>query len=73
MAKVIATATVNENQVQFVAERGNYYIYWGGEGDKYKSRQELRTLTGRKPTQSSAHKQFLKACEAAQYLKFEKL
>jgi hypothetical protein len=38
-----------------------------------KAVQELLTPTGRKPSQSSAHKQFLEAVEAAQYLKFSRL
>jgi hypothetical protein len=73
MVKVLATRTVNGNQVQLAFEKGDYYIYWGVEQDTSKSKQRLRTPTGRKPSQSSVYKQFVKACKAAEYIKFEKL
>jgi hypothetical protein len=44
-----------------------------GEAGKIKAVQELLTPTGRKPSQNSAHKKFLEAIKAAQYLKFSRL
>jgi hypothetical protein len=72
MKQFLASAIVNGNEVKLVKENGGYFIHWGEE-DKVKAVQKLLTPSGRKPSQSSAHKKFLEACEAAQYLKFEKL
>lgn len=72
MKKIIATAQVNENEVQLIKELNSYYIYWG-EQNTNKSKQKLLTPSGRIPSQTSAIKKFLEAAEAAQYLKFEKL
>lgn len=73
MGKVVAIAQVNKNEVQLIKELGRYYIYWGEVKEHYKSKTELLTPSGRIPSQSSAHKKFLQAVKAAQYLKFEKL
>jgi hypothetical protein len=70
MVKAIVTSIVNGNEVQLVKEHSDYYICWGGEN---KSKQKLLTPKGRTPSQTSAYKQFLKACKAAQYLNFSKL
>ena len=72
MKHYLASAIVNGNEVQLVKEKGGYFIHWG-EQDTTKSKQELLTPSGRKPSQSSAHKKFLEAVKASQYLKFEKL
>lgn len=72
MKKIIATAQVNENEVQLIKELNSYYIYWG-EQNTNKSKQKLLTPSGRIPSQTSAIKKFLEAAEAAQYLKFDKL
>lgn len=72
MKHYLASAIVNSNEVRLVKESNSYYIYWG-EQDKSKSKQELLTPSGRKPSQNSAHKKFLQAVKASQYLKFEKL
>ena len=72
VSEYIATAIVNGNEVRLVKGDKRYFIHWG-EAGKIKAVQELLTPKGRKPSQSSAHKQFLKAVEATQYLKFSKL
>ena len=68
----LASTVVNGNEIKLLKENNGYFIHWGEE-DKPKARQELTTPTGKKPSQSSAHKQFLKAVEATRYLKFSKL
>lgn len=68
----LASSVVNGNEVRLVTRNGRYFIHWGEQG-KIKAVQELLTPTGRIPTQSSAHKKFLQACKAAQYLKFSRL
>ena len=68
----LASAIVNGNEVRLVTRDKGYFIHWG-EADKVKSIQELRTPTGRKISQNVAHKRFLEAVKAAQYLKFSKL
>ena len=73
MEKVVATAQVNENEVQLVKELGRYYIYWGEVKEHYRAKVELLTPSGKIPSQTSAIKKFLQATKAAQYLKFEKL
>ena len=73
MEKIIATATVNDNQVQLVKQNNSYFIYWGEPLDQYQSKTELLTPKGRIPSEGGAIKQFLKATKAAQYLKFSKL
>ena len=70
--KYLASTIVNGNEVRLVTRNGRYFIHWGEEG-KIKAVQELLTPSGRKPSQSSAHKKFLEAVEATQYLKFSKL
>jgi hypothetical protein len=70
MVKVIATAAINGNEIQLVEKQNIYYIYWGGHN---KTEQKLLTPTGKKPSQTSAYKQFLKACKASKYIKFSKL
>ena len=72
MKQFLASVTVNGNEVQFIKEGRQYFIHWG-EKDKVKSVQELRTPSGRKPSQKSAYKKFIEACDAAQYLKFDRL
>lgn len=72
MKQFLASTVVNGNEVQLVKEKGGYFIYWG-EQDTVKSKQELLTPSGRKPSQNSAHRKFLQAVKAIQYLKFEKL
>ena len=68
----IASAVVNGNEVRLVTRDGRYFIHWGEEG-MIKAVQEILTPTGRKPSQNSAHKKFLEAVKAAQYLKFSRL
>lgn len=68
----LASAVVNGNEIRLVTRDKRYFIHWGEEG-MIKAVQELLTPTGRKPSQNSAHKQFLQAVEAAQYLKFSRL
>lgn len=70
--KYLASTIVNGNEVRLVTRNGKYFIHWGEQG-KIKAVQELLTPSGRKPSQSSAHKKFLEAVEATQYLKFSKL
>lgn len=70
--KYLASTIVNGNEVRLVTRNGRYFIHWGEQG-KIKAVQELLTPSGRKPSQSSAHKKFLEAVEATQYLKFSKL
>lgn len=68
----LASAIVNGNEVRLVTRDGRYFIHWG-EAGKVKAVQELLTPTGRKPSQNSAHKKFLEAVKAAQFLKFSRL
>ncbi len=68
----LASSVVNGNEVRLVTRNGRYFIHWGEQG-KIKAVQELLTPTGRIPTQSSAHKKFIQACKAAEYLKFSRL
>lgn len=68
----LASAVVNGNEVRLVTRDGRYFIHWGEEG-MIKAVQELLTPKGRRPSQNSAHKKFLEAVEAAQYLKFSRL
>ena len=72
MKQFLASTIVNGNEVKLVKENNKYFIQWGEE-NKLKAVQELLTPKGRKPSQASAHKKFLEACEATQYLKFSKL
>jgi hypothetical protein len=72
MEKVLVTMTVNSNEVKLVKEGGHYFIHWGEQG-KPRAIQKLTTPSGRKPSQNSAHKKFLEATKAAQYLKFSRL
>lgn len=68
----LASAVVNGNEVRLVTRDKRYFIHWGEEG-MIKAVQELLTPTGRKPSQNSAHKQFIRAVEASRYLKFSRL
>ena len=68
----LASAVVNGNEVRLVTRDSRYYIHWGEEG-RVKAEQELTTPSGRRPSQNSAHKQFLEAVESTRYLKFSKL
>ena len=72
VSEYIASAIVNGNEVELITRDNRYFIHWG-EAGKIKAVQELLTPKGRKPSQSSAHKQFLEAVEATRYLKFSKL
>ena len=73
MKQFLASATINDNEVKLVKENKKYFIYWGVPLDTYQAKTELLTPTGRKPSQASAHRKFLEAIKAAQYLKFSKL
>ena len=73
MKQFIASATVNDNEVKLVKEDQGYFIYWGEPLDQYQSKTELLTPSGRRPSQTSAHKKFIQAVKAAKYLKFSKL
>ena len=68
----LASAIVHGNEVRLVTRDKRYFIHWG-EAGKIKAVQELLTPTGRKPSQNSAHKKFLEAVKAAQFLKFSRL
>ena len=72
MKQFLASATVNGNEIQFVKEGGHYFIHWG-ESDKPKAIKKITTPTGRRPSQNSAHKQFLEAVQATKTLKFSRL
>ena len=72
ISEYLASAIVNGNEVRLVTRDGRYFIHWG-EAGKVKAVQELLTPTGRKPSQNSAHKKFLEAVKAAQFLKFSRL
>lgn len=72
MKQFLASTVINGNEIRLVKENGGYFIHWGEE-NKLKAVQELLTPSGRKPSQSSAHKKFLEAVKATQYLKFSKL
>jgi hypothetical protein len=73
MKQFIASATVNDNEVKLIEEDQGYFIYWGEPLDQYQSKTELLTPSGRRPSQTSAHKKFIQAVKAAKYLKFSKL
>jgi hypothetical protein len=72
MKQFLASATVNGNEIQFVKQGGHYFIHWG-ESDKPKAIKKITTPTGRRPSQTSAHKQFLEAVQATKTLKFSRL
>jgi hypothetical protein len=72
MEQFLASAIVNGNEIRLVEEQNRYFIHWG-EANKPKAIKELVTPTGKKPSQASAHKQFLEAVESTRYLKFSKL
>jgi hypothetical protein len=63
---------VNGNEIAFVKDREHYFIYWGEEG-KPRAVKKITTPTGRKPSQKSAHRQFLEAVQATKILKFSRL
>ena len=72
MKQFLASATVNGNEIQFVKEGGHYFIHWGEQG-KPRAVKKITTPTGRKPSQNSAHRQFLEAVEATKVLKLSRL
>jgi len=72
MKKTLLTVTVNGNEIAFVKDRENYFIHWGDQG-KPRAIKKITTPSGRKPSQNSAHKQFLEAVEATKILKFSRL
>jgi len=72
MRKTLLTVTVNGNEIAFVKDQGHYFIHWG-EGGKPRAVKKITTPTGRKPSQKSAHRQFLEAVQATKILKFSKL
>lgn len=72
MINILVTVELDGNEVQLIKQDGDYFILWG-EQNKDKAKEQLLTPTGKTPSQSSAHKKFLKAAKAVQYLKFNKL
>ena len=72
MVKTLVTVTVNGNEIAFVKDRENYYIYWGEQG-KPRASKKITTPTGKNPSQNSAYKQFIEALEATKTLKFSRL
>ena len=72
MVKTLLTVTVNGNEIAFVEDSANYFIHWGDQG-KPRAVKKITTPSGRKPSQNSAHKQFLEAVEATKVLKFSRL
>ena len=72
MRKILLTVTVNGNEIAFVKDQGHYFIHWGDRG-KPRAVKKITTPTGRKPSQKSAHKQFLEAVKATKILKFSRL
>lgn len=72
MRKTLLTVTVNGNEIAFIKDQGHYFIHWGEQG-KPRAVKKITTPTGRKPSQASAHRKFLEAIKAAQYLKFSRL
>jgi hypothetical protein len=72
MKQFLASAIVNGSEIRLIKENGGYFIHWG-EKNRTKAVQELLTPKGRRPSQNSAHKKFLEAVKATQYLKFSKL
>ena len=72
MKQFLASTIVNGNEIKLVKENSRYFIHWG-EHNRVKAIKELLTPSGRKPSQSSAHKKFLEAVKATQYLKFSRL
>ena len=72
MRKTLLTVTVNGNEIAFIKDQGHYFIHWGDRG-KPRAVKKITTPTGRKPSQKSAHKQFLEAVKATKILKFSRL
>lgn len=72
MKQFLASSIVNGNEIQLVKINNWYFIYWGSP-DRPSSIKKLQTPSGRNPSPSSAHKQFVQAVKASQYLKFNKL
>jgi hypothetical protein len=72
MKKTLLTVTVNGNEIAFVKDREHYFIHWGEQG-KPRAVKKITTPTGRKPSQKSAHRQFLEAVQATKVLKFSRL
>jgi hypothetical protein len=72
MKKTLLTVTVNGNEIALVKDREHYLIHWGDQG-KPRAIKKITTPSGRKPSQNSAHKQFMEAVEATKLLKFSRL
>lgn len=72
MKQTLLTVTVNGNEIAFIKDQGHYFIHWGEQG-KPRAVKKITTPAGRKPSQNSAHKQFLEAVEATKVLKFSRL
>ena len=72
MRKTLLTVMVNGNEIAFIKDQGHYFIHWGDKG-KPRAVKKITTPTGRKPSQKSAHKQFLEAVKATKVLKFSRL
>ena len=72
MKKTLLTVTVNGNEITFIKDREHYFIHWGEQG-KPRAVKKITTPTGRKPSQKSAHRQFLEAVKATRVLKFSRL
>ena len=72
MKKTLLTVTVNGNEIALVKDREHYFIHWGDQG-KPRAIKKITTPSGRKPSQNSAHKQFMEAVEATKLLKFSRL
>ena len=73
MLTLVAKRIVNGNEVQLILDSNTYYIKWGEASKDGKTRTKLTTPKGRKPSLNQVYKQFLEACEAAEYIKFSKL
>jgi hypothetical protein len=72
MKKTLLTVTVNGNEIALVKDREHYFIHWGDQG-KPRAIKKITTPSGRKPSQNSAHKQFMEAVDATRVLKFSRL
>lgn len=70
---ILAAVEVNGNEVLLVKEYRDYFIYWGEAKQNSRTKMEIITNSGKRPTLKRVLKEFLAATDAAQYLKFEKL
>lgn len=73
MKQFLASATVDNSEVKLVKEDDSYFIYWGVSRSTHQTKTQLLTPSGRKPSQSSVHKQFLQAVKALNHVKFSKI